>query len=80
MPRLRGHDIEMIRITDHISLDEGELEESFVRSSGPGGRTSTSFRRRAAALRRAPLALAAERRADRLMRLAGSRLTRTACW
>ena len=26
-----------IRITDHISLDEREIEESFVRSSGPGG-------------------------------------------
>ena len=27
----------MIRITDTISIDEAELEESFVRSSGPGG-------------------------------------------
>ena len=27
----------MIRITDTISIDENELEESFVRSSGPGG-------------------------------------------
>src|SRR5947207_16025911 len=27
----------MIRITDQISIDESELEESFVRSSGPGG-------------------------------------------
>jgi ribosome-associated protein len=27
----------MIRITDTISIDERELEESFVRSSGPGG-------------------------------------------
>ena len=27
----------MIRITDSISIDEAELEESFVRSSGPGG-------------------------------------------
>ena len=27
----------MIRITDKISIDESELEESFVRSSGPGG-------------------------------------------
>src|ERR1700730_1381729 len=26
-----------IRVTDHISLDEREIEESFVRSSGPGG-------------------------------------------
>jgi len=27
----------MIRITDQISIEESELEESFVRSSGPGG-------------------------------------------
>jgi ribosome-associated protein len=27
----------MIRITDHISINESEIEESFVRSSGPGG-------------------------------------------
>jgi ribosome-associated protein len=27
----------MIRITDTISIDEAELIESFVRSSGPGG-------------------------------------------
>jgi ribosome-associated protein len=27
----------MIRITDRISLDEDEIEERFVRASGPGG-------------------------------------------
>jgi ribosome-associated protein len=27
----------MIRINDHIALDESELEERFVRASGPGG-------------------------------------------
>ena len=27
----------MIRITDSISIDDSEIEESFVRSSGPGG-------------------------------------------
>ena len=27
----------MIRVTDTISIDESEVEESFVRSSGPGG-------------------------------------------
>src|SRR3954464_1036461 len=26
-----------IRVTDEISIDESEIEESFVRSSGPGG-------------------------------------------
>jgi ribosome-associated protein len=27
----------MIRVTDRISIDESELSETFVRSSGPGG-------------------------------------------
>jgi ribosome-associated protein len=27
----------MIRINDRISIDEGEIEEQFIRSSGPGG-------------------------------------------
>lgn len=27
----------MLRITDEISIDEAELEERFIRSSGPGG-------------------------------------------
>src|ERR1700733_15401500 len=27
----------MIPVTDQISLDEAELEESFIRASGPGG-------------------------------------------
>ena len=27
----------MIRVTDHIALDESELDESFIRASGPGG-------------------------------------------
>jgi ribosome-associated protein len=27
----------MIRVNDHIHIDERELEESFVRASGPGG-------------------------------------------
>ena len=67
----------MIRITDAISLDEAELEESFVRSSGPGGQNvnklSTAVQLRFD-VRRSPslpndVAL-------RLMRLAGSRMTK----
>jgi ribosome-associated protein len=27
----------MIRINEHISIDEGEVEERFIRASGPGG-------------------------------------------
>ena len=64
----------MIRITDQISIDECEIEESFVRSSGPGGQNvnklSTAVQLRFD-VRRSPslpndVAL-------RLMRLAGRR-------
>jgi ribosome-associated protein len=67
----------MIRVTAKISLDEREIEESFVRSSGPGGQNVNK------------LATAVQLRFDvqhspslpddvrnRLERLAGSRLTR----
>ena len=67
----------MIRVTDHISLDEDELEESFVRSSGPGGQNVNK------------LSTAVQLRFDvrgspslpndvavRLMKLAGKRLTK----
>jgi ribosome-associated protein len=67
----------MIRVTDHISIDESELEESFVRSSGPGGQNvnklSTAVQLRFN-VRNSPslpndVAL-------RLMRLAGRRMTK----
>jgi ribosome-associated protein len=67
----------MIRITDDISIDEAELEESFVRSSGPGGQNVNK------------LSTAVQLRFDvrgspslpndvavRLMRLAGKRMTK----
>ena len=66
-----------IRVTDEISLDEREIEESFVRSSGPGGQNVNK------------LSTAVQLRFDvrgspslpndvaiRLMRLAGKRLTK----
>ena len=34
---LPGYNAIMIRITSRISLDEREIEESFIRASGPGG-------------------------------------------
>ncbi len=34
---LPGYNAAMIRITSRISLDEREIEESFIRASGPGG-------------------------------------------
>jgi ribosome-associated protein len=67
----------MIRVTATIALDEREIEENFVRSSGPGGQNvnklSTAVQLRFD-VRRSP-SLRDDVRA-RLERLAGSRLTR----
>ncbi len=66
----------MIRITPRIVLDEREIEESFIRASGPGGQNvnklSTAVQIRFD-VARSP-ALPDEVRA-RLARLAGRRLT-----
>ena len=72
---MRYHGV-MIRITDHIAIDESELSETFIRSSGPGGQNVNK------------LATAVQLRFDvrnspslpgdvrtRLERLAGRRLT-----
>ncbi|HLH96879.1 MAG TPA: alternative ribosome rescue aminoacyl-tRNA hydrolase ArfB [Xanthobacteraceae bacterium] len=67
----------MIRVTDRINIDEGELEERFVRASGPGGQNvnklSSAVQLRFDA-RHSP-SLPADVRL-RLERLAGRRLTR----
>lgn len=67
----------MIRITHHIAIDEREIEESFVRASGPGGQNvnklATAVQLRFD-VRHSP-SLPGDVRA-RLERLAGSRLTR----
>jgi ribosome-associated protein len=67
----------MIHVTAHISIDEREIEESFVRSSGPGGQNvnklSTAVQLRFD-VRHSP-SLPNDVSA-RLQRLAGSRLTR----
>jgi ribosome-associated protein len=67
----------MIRVTDTISLGEEEIEESFVRASGPGGQNvnklSTAVQLRFD-VRRSPSL--SNDVAIRLMRLAGKRLTK----
>jgi ribosome-associated protein len=67
----------MIRITDIISIDDDEIEESFVRSSGPGGQNvnklSTAVQLRFD-VRRSPSL--PNDVAVRLMRLAGKRMTK----
>jgi ribosome-associated protein len=67
----------MIRITPAISIDDSELTEDFVRSSGPGGQNvnklSTAVQLRFN-VRQSPSL--PNDVAIRLMRLAGSRLTK----
>jgi ribosome-associated protein len=67
----------MIRVTDTISIDESELSESFVRSSGPGGQNvnklSTAVQLRFD-VRHSPSL--PNDVAVRLFRLAGRRLTK----
>jgi ribosome-associated protein len=67
----------MIHVTASIHIDEREIEESFVRASGPGGQNvnklSTAVQLRFD-VRRSP-SLTQDVR-ERLERLAGSRLTR----
>jgi ribosome-associated protein len=67
----------MIRITDEIAIDEREIEESFIRASGPGGQNvnklSTAVQLRFDARRSPSLPNDVS---IRLQRLAGSRLTK----
>jgi ribosome-associated protein len=66
----------MIPITSSLAIDESEIEESFVRASGPGGQhvntTSTAVQLRFDARRSPSLPNDV---AVRLMKLAGSKLT-----
>lgn len=67
----------MIQVTSRIALDESEIEESFIRSSGPGGQNVNKVESAVQIrfdVRRSPSLPPAVR--ERLERLAGSRLTR----
>src|SRR6185312_15770796 len=67
----------MIRVTSSIAIDDGELDESFVRASGPGGQNvnklSTSVQLRFDVRRSPNLPDDVRARAERL---AGRRLTK----
>ena len=67
----------MLKVTDQISIDESELSEAFVRSSGPGGqnvnKVSSAVQLRFD-VRRSPSL--PNDVAIRLMKLAGHRLTK----
>ncbi|MDB5649217.1 MAG: Class peptide chain release factor [Hyphomicrobiales bacterium] len=66
----------MIRMTDRISLDEDEIEENFVRASGPGGqnvnKVSSAVQMRFNVVASPNLTPYVK---ERLIRLAGKRMT-----
>lgn len=67
----------MIRITDSIMIDDAELEEQFIRASGPGGqnvnKVSSAVELRFDVTRSPSLPQGVK---ARLVRLAGSRMTK----
>jgi ribosome-associated protein len=66
----------MLQITDHIAIDESELQLDFVRASGPGGqnvnKVSSAVQLRYDVLRSPALP---EEVRERLVKIAGSRMT-----
>jgi len=66
----------MIRVTGHISLDEREIEESFIRASGPGGQNVNKLATAVQLRFNVRNSTLPDDVRERLARLAGRRLTR----
>jgi ribosome-associated protein len=65
----------MIRITDELAIDERDLEENFVRSSGPGGQNVNKLATAVQLRFHLARSTLPEDVKQRLVRLAGRRLT-----